>query len=111
MLALVLALGCAPSPEATREARWPRVGDTVTVEVIAGESIVTASAWPVDATGLSDPDKSGCVATCDKSARLPGIAAIDVGVPSIQRIESDGRAAAEGPSPRRDASWAVGDVR
>ncbi|MBM4392771.1 MAG: hypothetical protein FJ090_16730 [Deltaproteobacteria bacterium] len=111
MLALLLALGCAPSPEATREARWPRVGDTVTVEVIAGESGISASAWPVEPAALALPSTAGCVATRSHAAPLPGMTAIDVAVPFAQRIGADGRSEAEGPSPRRDASWAVGDVR
>ncbi len=110
MLALLLALGCAPSPDATPAARWPRVGDTVAVEVIAGESVVTAAAWPVDSQALAAPAAAECVATESMSSPLPGIAAIDVDVPSAQRIGPDGRAAAEGPTPARDASWAVGDV-
>lgn len=110
MLALLLALGCAPSPDATPDARWPRVGDSVTVEVIAGASGVTASAWPVDATHLGAPAPTGCVATGDNAESLPGLAAIDVDVPVPQRIGADGRAGAGGPAPERDASWAVGDV-
>lgn len=110
MLALLLALGCAPSPDATPDARWPRVGDTLAVEVIAGEAGATASAWPVEAAALARPVATGCVATENKSASLPGIAAIDVDVPSPRRIGGDGRGAADGPTPARDASWAVGDV-
>ncbi len=110
MLALLLALGCAPSPDATPGARWPRVGDSVAVEVIAGESAPTVAAWPVDARALASAAETGCVATVASAAPLPGIAAIDVDVPAVQRIGADGRASAEGPATPRDASWAVGDI-
>lgn len=116
MILLLAVTGCAVPAAPVQAERWPRVGDTVVVEVRATVDVedhaqgVAAAAWGVDAGEVGAAPTAGCRVVDEPAAEAPGIASVDVTAPVALRLGGRGELRAEGPIRPADPAWEVGDL-